>query len=59
METTETHEFKRGQKLRLDDIFHLHGLAGGKWWMAADYLDNDAVTITEDITIIITAIRKG
>jgi len=63
MTTTETHKFTCGQKLHLDDIHHIQGVAGGKWWTAPDFFedrhsDYDEVTITEDITITITAVRK-
>jgi hypothetical protein len=63
MKTTETHRFTKGQKLRLDDIYAISGLAGGKWWTAADPFDDggdrgETVTITEDITITISATRK-
>jgi hypothetical protein len=61
--TTETHKFKRGQKLRLDDIYMIQGLAGGKWWTAPDCSiseeSDEDVTITEDITITITVSRPA
>jgi hypothetical protein len=60
--TTETHKFKRGQKLRLDDIYLISGLAGGKWWTTDDPFEADGnqgeeVEIVEDITITITVSR--
>jgi hypothetical protein len=53
--TVETHEFRKGQKLTLDEIYNIQGLAGGNWWTAPDPADGAAneeeVTITRDITI--------
>ena len=64
METTETHKFKRGQKLHLDDIYDIQGLAGGSWWTGDDPNDDDGnqgelVEIVEDITITITVSRPA
>ena len=63
MKTTETHKFKRGQKLQLDEIYEISGLAGGKWWTADDPHDDggsggEEVEIVEDIAITITVVRK-
>ena len=62
--TTETHKFKRGQKLHLDEIYHIQGLADGKWWTSDDPNDDDGnqgeeVEIVEDITITIIASRPS
>ena len=62
--TTETHKFKRGQKLMLDEIYTISGLAGGQWWTADDPSDargdgGENVTIVEDISITITVARPS
>lgn len=62
MRTKEIHEFKKGQKVHLDDIYEIQGLAEGKWWKAVDPFDaldesEDEVTITEDIKITIIVER--
>ena len=60
--TKETHKFKRGQKLHLDEIYEISGLAGGNWWTADDPYDSEGsggeeVEITEDITIEVIVSR--
>jgi hypothetical protein len=58
----EIYKFKKGQKLHLDDIYMIQGLAGGKWWDAPDCASSDEsdeeVTILEDIEIQITVTRR-
>lgn len=50
--TVQTYEFKRGQKLSLDDIYFVQGLAGGDWWDAPDPLDRpDGKDRSEEVTI--------
>ena len=61
--TTETFKFKKGQKLHLDQIWDIMGLAGGNWWYADDPADpggsaGEDVTIIEDITIKVTVDRR-
>lgn len=33
---TTTYKFKRGQRVSLDQIYTIQGLAGGDWWDKAD-----------------------
>lgn len=63
MKHTETHKFRRGQKLHLDSIYNIQGLGceperGGAWWEHTDgdglHGPGDNITITRDITITIT-----
>jgi len=63
MPTTEQKfEFRKGQKLHLDDIYDIQGLAEGDWW-EVDYTDpgnngdenGDFIVITKSIDITIRA----
>ena len=52
----EKHSYKTGQKLHLDDIYHISGIgmdSVGEWWEADDE-DGEEITITKDIDITIT-----
>ena len=60
---TETHKFKKGQTLQLDEIYTIQGLADGNWWTADDPSikggsGGEVVTIAEGITIKITVTRN-
>lgn len=50
---TEIHIFKKGQKLQLDDIYNIQGLAGGDWWRRENLNDDcdENIVITRNITI--------
>lgn len=59
MKTKEKYEFRKGQILQLDDIYHIQGIGGGRWWNADDPDDpngssGEKVEILEDIKITIT-----
>jgi len=41
-----TYEFRKGQRLRLDQIYIIQGLANGDWW------EKDGDDLSEDIIII-------
>ena len=55
---SEKHVFKKGQKLHLDDVYHIQGLGYatvGHWWEHdGEYEDDDNIIITKDIEIQIT-----
>jgi hypothetical protein len=61
MKLTETHKFRKGEKIHLDEIYAIQGLAGGQWWQREDGEDelSDDLIITETITITITVDRKA
>ena len=55
MTHTETHRFKRGQRLQLDEIYSYSGVGDdvvGTWWDPDDEVGED-ITITQDIEITI------
>jgi hypothetical protein len=57
MKHTQTHKFKKGQKLHLDQIYEFQGIGDstvGKWWMPDDGDCGDEITVTQDIKITIT-----
>ena len=57
MKHTQTHKFKRGQKLHLDSIYEFQGIGDnivGRWWEPDDEDCGDDITVTQDITITIT-----
>lgn len=64
MQHTETHVFKRGQKVHLDTIYVIQGIGDqidgiGRWW-EADEEDGDELTVTQDITIrIVVSTPRG
>lgn len=57
--STETYSFTKGQKVHLDDIYFVSGLAGGDWWdpdkesptYTGDDGGDDDLIITRDINI--------
>lgn len=52
-----TREFRKGQKLHLDDIYDIQGIGcgpefGGQWWSHDnEATSGDDITVTRDITI--------
>lgn len=50
---TETHVFKKGERLLLDSIYNIQGLGDGKWWEPDDDDVGENITITKDIKIVI------
>jgi hypothetical protein len=64
MTKTDIYVFAKGQKLHLDDIYTIQGLAGGNWWTADDPNKEggdagEIVTITENIVIKVKVTRAG
>ena len=57
--TTEQYKFTKGQRLHLDDIYFIQGLAGGNWWEPDDKEGSDSITITKDVKIRITYEVRG
>lgn len=56
----ETYQYKAGQRIHLDDIYDIMGLAGGRWWVR-DNPDDDLcekLRVVEDITIEIIVTRR-
>ena len=51
---TETHKFKKGEKLGLDNIYGIQGLCEGNWWEFVGSALEEKVIITRDITIQIS-----
>jgi hypothetical protein len=52
------YSFCKGEKLHLDDIYMVQGLAGGKWWEPVTD-EGDDIVIVENVTIdIITTLGK-
>jgi len=59
MTDTEIHKFTKGQKLHLDDIYHIQGIGGVDWWKHIDGETDDFIIITRTIEItIISKYRK-
>jgi len=63
--TTETHKFKKGQELHLDEIYNIQALGGGDWWEAVPDgtiecpdTSGELVRIIRDTTIKITVTQK-
>jgi len=54
----EKYEFKKGQKLHLDEIYFIQGLGGGVWWEHINEDTDNDVIIIMDITIEITITKK-
>lgn len=55
---TVSYKFKKGDLVRLDDIYEIQALAGGDWWeRAPDAKDPDSgedLIITKDVEIRIS-----
>jgi len=50
------YKFKRGQEIRLDNIYDIQALAGGDWWEHTDAEGlSESIIITKDIEIIISS----
>lgn len=50
---TETHKFKKGEWIRLDDIYFIQALAGGDWWEHDEDECGEDIVITRSVTIVI------
>ena len=49
---TITHKYKKGQKLVLDYIYDIQGLAGGNWWEPV-VEGGEEIIIVKDVEIVI------
>lgn len=47
------YNFKKGDKIHLDSIYPIQGIAGGTWWDHVESEISDDCIITKNIEIII------
>lgn len=54
----EVYQFKKGEKLSLDDIYMIQGLGDADWWIPIERTSGEEVIITKDIKIEIKITKK-